>query len=371
MAAVVRESVLKNDADGPIKVKGGLGNNSYFKNSVYQRLATDVVKDIIDDEISKKLDVKSLISTSNNTIVLADLGCAVGPNTFTSMERIIDVIKRKYQSQCPTSAMPEFQVLFNDQPSNDFNTLFISLPPEREYFAAGVPGSFYKRLFPESSLHVAQCHYSLYWLSKVPEELEDKNSPAWNKGRIHYTSAPDVVLKAYAKQWADDFNDFLNARAKEMVPGGLLIVVMPSIPDGMPYSELANGILFNLMASILLDMAKRGLIREEEVDGFNLSIYAAPPGEFAAAVEKNGYFSIEAIGLTNPAPWLTDDVHVDMREFLRHIRAAWEGMFIKQFPSDVVDEFFEQLMLRLPEVFEQMERAYKDKIQSHYVLQRK
>lgn len=38
MAAVVRESVLKNDADGPIKVKGGLGNNSYFKNSVYQVL---------------------------------------------------------------------------------------------------------------------------------------------------------------------------------------------------------------------------------------------------------------------------------------------------------------------------------------------
>ncbi|KDP38137.1 hypothetical protein JCGZ_04780 [Jatropha curcas] len=372
MAALVKETVFNNDADGSIRVKGGLGNNSYFKNSVYQRLATNAVKDIIDDAIFNKLDVKSLLTTSN-TIALADLGCAVGPNTFTSMQNIIDVIKNKYQSQNPNwTTMPEFQVFFNDKTSNDFNTLFTSLPPDREYFAAGVPGSFYHRLFAESSLHVVQSHYAVYWLSKVPEELEDKNSTAWNKGRIHYANATNgEVLKAYARQWAEDFNDFLNARAKEIVPGGLLIVVMPSIPDGMPYSQLANGILFNCLESILVDMARRGVIEEEEVDEFNMPIYAAPPGEFAAAVEKNGSFKIEEMGLANPAPWLTDGVHVDMIEFLRHIRAAWEGMFIKQFPTEIVNEIFQQLTVKLPEVFEQMETAYKDKIQSHYVLQRK
>ncbi|EEF36428.1 loganic acid O-methyltransferase [Ricinus communis] len=372
MAALVRESVLKNDAGSTILVKGGLGTNSYFKNSVYQKLATNVVKDKIEEAITKKLDVRSLLATSSNTIRVADLGCAVGPNTFTCMQNIVNVVKEKYRSQCPTSEiLPDFQVFFNDKTSNDFNTLFTSLPLEREYFAAGVPGSFYQRLFPESSLHVVQCHYAIFWLSKVPDELQDKDSPAWNKGKIHYASAPDEVLRAYANQWAHDFDSFLNARAKEIVPGGLLIVIMPSVPDGMPYSELANGIFFNLLASILLDMAKRGLIREEEVDGFNMPIYAAPPGEFVAGVEKNGHFNIEEIGLTNPAPWLTDDVHVDMIEFLRHIRAAWEGMFIKHFPPNIVDEIFDQLTIRLPEVFESMERAYKDKIQAHYVLQRK
>ncbi|KAK7849230.1 putative s-adenosylmethionine-dependent methyltransferase [Quercus suber] len=56
-------------------------------------------------------------------------------------------------------------VFFNDQFSNDFNTLFISLPPNRQYFAAGVPGSFYGRLFPKASLHFIHSSYALQWLS--------------------------------------------------------------------------------------------------------------------------------------------------------------------------------------------------------------
>ncbi|KAJ9136424.1 hypothetical protein P3X46_033504 [Hevea brasiliensis] len=354
MEALVRETVLKNDVEGPIRAIGGLGANSYFKNSVYQ-----------------KLDVKSLSSASNRTICLADFGCAVGPNTFTSLQSLIDIVKKKYLSQFPNEPMPEFQVFFNDQPSNDFNTLFRSLPPDREYFAAGVPGSFHGRVFPKSSLHVVQSNYALHWLSKVPESLVDKNSPAWNKGKIHYAGASDEVLKAYRERWAEDLNNFLNAR-EEIVPGGMLIVIMPSIPDGMPYSELANGILYSSFESTLLHMSKRGIISEDQVDAFNLPIYAAPPGEFAAVVEKNGCFDIEAIGLTNPAPWLTDDVHVDMKEYVRHIRAPMEGMFTKHFPNEIVDEMFEQLLVnKLPKVFDKMERAYKDKIQSYYVLQRK
>ena len=113
------------------------------------------------------------------------------------------------------------------------------------------------------------------------------------------------------------------------------------------------------------------MIREEEIDSFNLPFYATPPGEFAEVVEKNGYFNIEESGLTNPAPWLTEDVHVDMIEFLGHIRAAWEGMFTKHFTPEVVNEMFEQLTLRLPDISEKMERAYKEKIQAHYVLQLK
>ncbi|XP_065857414.1 loganic acid O-methyltransferase-like [Euphorbia lathyris] len=317
----------------------------------------------------KKLDVESFLSASN-TICVADLGCAVGPNTFSCMQDIIDVVKHKYQTQCPNSSMPEFQVLFNDQTSNDFNTLFATLPPEREYFTAGVPGSFYGRLFPESSIHVAQCNYALHWLLEEPEELQDMNSPAWNKGRIHYTSAPEAVVKAYADQWAKGFNDFLNARSKEIMAGGILIIIMPSIPDDVPYSQVPNGILFDFLTSILLDMAQKGMIREEEVDAFNLPLYAAPPGEIGELIEKNGYFNIESIGLTNPSPWLKDDVHVDLNDYLRHTRAAWESIFFKHFSTTIVTQIFERLRLKLPEIIEPIEKAYRN-IQFHCVLQRK
>ncbi|KAJ6768837.1 CARBOXYL METHYLTRANSFERASE putative-RELATED [Salix koriyanagi] len=343
MATLVNDSILKNDADGPIPVTGGLGTDSYFNHSFFQKIAANVAKDMIEEAITKKLDVKFLLSSSN-TIRIADLGCAVGPNTFDAMQSIIDLM-----ISTPSSNLC--------RPNENTSQL-----PCRVLFT----GDY----FPDSSLHVVYSSYALHWLSKVPEDLEDKNSPAWNRGKIHHASAGEEVLRAYAAQWADDLSSFLNARAREIVPGGIVVIVTHSIPDGMEYSELANGMMYNCMASILLDIAKRGLITEEQVDAFNLPTYAASPGEFVSVVENNEYFNIVTMGESNPSPWLTDDVHVDMNEFVSHIRAAMEGMFSKHFSREIVNEMFEQLEARLSEISVEMESAYKDKIQAFYVLQR-
>jgi hypothetical protein len=222
-----------------------------------QREATNVVKAMTDDAIIKKLDVKKFSSTSENTLRIADLGCSVGPNTFIAMQNIIDVVQQKYQSQGLATHMPEFQVFFNDHASNDFNTLFTSLPPERPYFATGVPGSFYGRLFPESSLHFVHSSYALQWLSKVPEELQNKNSAAWNKGRIHYANAnaPDEVAHAYTSQFTKDMTTFLDTRAKELVVGGLMVLIMPGIPNGIPRSSGLLRVTFDFLGLSLMDMA--------------------------------------------------------------------------------------------------------------------
>lgn len=192
--------------------------------------------------------------STSNTIRIADLGCATGPNTFNAMQDLIDAIVQKYKSLCPTSPLPEFQVYFNDQASNDFNSLFSALPAERQYFAVGVPGSFHDRLFPESSLHFVYTSYSLQWLSALPEELSDKNSPVCNKGRVHYTNAPNEVLNAYSTQFAMDMENFLNARAKEVVPGGMMVMIFAGIPKGKPYSEIPTGIMYDFISRILMNM---------------------------------------------------------------------------------------------------------------------
>lgn len=213
-------------------------------------------KEKIGEAIAEKLDLKILLSTSK-TIRIVDVGCSVGPNTFLAIQNIIESIERKYQAQyLNINQKPEFQVFFNDLTSNDFNTLFSSLPPNRQYFAAGVPGSFHGRLFPEGSIHFFYSCIALHILSKVPEELLDMNSPSWNKGRIHYINAPDEVVNAYATQYAKGIEIFLDARAKEMVSGGMAVMSFPANPTGIPYSQTFTGAMFELLESSLLDMAK-------------------------------------------------------------------------------------------------------------------
>ena len=183
------------------------------------------------------------------------MGCSVGPNTILAMQNIVDALELKYQSQGHNT--PEFQVFFNDDASNDFNTLFTSLPPDRKYYAAAVPGSFYSRLFPNASLHFVFSSYALQCLSQVPKEVLDKSSPAWNKGRIHYSNASPKVFESYAAQYAKNIDCFLNARAQEVVCGGLMAIIVPCRPNGLPRSQ---DTIIDTLGSCLLDMAKKVII---------------------------------------------------------------------------------------------------------------
>ena len=177
------------------------------------------------------------------------------------MENVVKAMERKYHSQsCPNpdSKPLEFQVFFSDRTANDFNTLFKSIPGNRKYFAAGVPGSFHGRLFPESSLHFAHTSHALHWISKIPEELLDKDSPAWNKGRIYYLNSPREVYNAYRSRFYGDVENFLNARAKEIVQGGMMVITAAGCPDGVDSHSDGScfGLTFDLMGSALMDMAK-------------------------------------------------------------------------------------------------------------------
>lgn len=148
----------------------------------------------------------------------------------------------------------EFQVFFNDHVTNDFNTLFKSLPVERKYYAVGNPGTFHCRLFPKASMHFVYSSYSLHWLSKVPPEVLDPRSPAWNKGKIFY--GRKEVEEAYFGQYMKDIDSFLKARSEELVSGGFMALLVPSIPDGVDSSRCAVNALFHMLESALVDMAK-------------------------------------------------------------------------------------------------------------------
>ncbi|VVA33061.1 Hypothetical predicted protein [Prunus dulcis] len=318
-------------------MKGGDGPNSYANNSTYQRGVVDAAKELLSKAIAEKLDIDILLSS--NSFQIADLGCSVGPNTFFAVENIVEAAKFKFQSQGKDSQVPEFQVFFNDHTPNDFNMLFKSLPQNRRYYAVGVPGSFYGRIFPNASIHFVHSSYAIQWLSSVPKVVVDKTSPAWNKGRIHYLNSPEEVARAYEAQYTEDMECFLHARAQEIVYGGLMVLTVPGRPNGSSHSHSSINMSFQLLGSALMDLARKGGVSEEKVDSFNIPIYCMSSQELEAAVERNGSFSIES--MENLPHVSVDDTVSKSQLFAAHMRAGMEGLVKQKFGEEILDELFD------------------------------
>ncbi|KAI3882610.1 hypothetical protein MKX03_007554 [Papaver bracteatum] len=336
-----------------IPMNGGEGTYSYTKNCDIQKSVIDACQVMIEEGIKHKLDIHT---SAQKAFVIADLGCSVGPNTFKAIQNIIKSVNLKCSnpkssissssSSADGKSTPhEFHVFFNDHATNDFNTLFTSLPPERQYLAAGVPGSFHTRLFPRDSVHVIHSSSALHWLSEVPSEVVNINSVAYNKGRIHYRNAGIEVVKAYSAQYAKDMEIFLKARAEEIVGGGLLMLVFPAIPNGTSPSLCTIGILFDLLGSCLMDMAKLGTVSEAKIDSFNFPMYTTFPREAETLFTRNQSFSMERmeeIPFLNPGKNGT----ATPSYYYHHIRAATEGVIESHFGSEIKDELFDRHYLK-------------------------
>lgn len=340
-------------------MNGGDGAYSYTKNSHYQKEASDSVKGMIKDAVIDKLDVEKLISNST-TFTIADLGCSVGPNTFFTVQNLIEAVQNKCSLQGLDSTNIEFKVFFNDQTANDFNTLFASLPAERQYYAAGVPGSFQGRLFPRGSISVAHSSYALQWLSRQPDQL-------MNEGRVHYTGACSDVVRAYSDQFEKDMGVVISARAEEMVRGGIMFLIMPGIPQGLSHSDLPSGVLFNFLGYSLMDLANEGVVEKSAIDNFNLPVYAPTVGEMRKVIEGNGCFSIETMELTNPTSQVGA---INVASLIMHLRAGMEGILTAHFGNSVVDKMFIKISERAQEMSHLLEARYHNSTQLFIVLKR-
>ncbi|KAL1566452.1 gibberellin A4 carboxyl methyltransferase [Salvia divinorum] len=336
----------------------GDGPFSYAKNSEFQKDSANLVKAMIHEAIIEKLD-----GDMSSPVSLVDLGCSVGPNTFLAATNMIEALETK------TSIGLEYEVFFNDHAANDFNKLFASLPPppQRKYHAAAVPGSFHRRLFSRGRITLAYSFFTLHYLSKVPEEISDIKSPAWNDGRIHYTNAgaSPHVAKGYLEQFKRDMRAFLSARGEEIVKGGLMFLIIPGIADGRNHSQSSYAVIFSLLESSVLELANEGVIGKGEVDGFNLAFYFPRMGEAGEVIEEDGCFSVERAEMINPRS------NLSARAIVGHLRAGMEGSFKEHFGESVMEKVFGRALDKADEFSDQLEASLRDSPQLFYVLKRK
>ncbi|XP_068664367.1 gibberellic acid methyltransferase 2-like [Aristolochia californica] len=281
-------------------MQGGNGDGSYAKNSEAPASAITLSKPFILGAIQSMN-----LFPGEPSLRIADLGCATGYNTLATVELVVENLSHRYRVEC--NREPEFEAFFSDLPSNDFNSLFRSLPPAYEdkkqrYFAAGVPGSFYHRLFPKRKLHMALSFSALHWLSKVPEEVLDKRSAAWNKGRAWIDGAKKEVVESYARQSEEDLKAFLRCRREEIVEGGVLFMLMAGRPGSeKPENQLgdpdsrAKHPFTSSMDQAWQDLLNEGLIEEEKRDTFNIPAYMRSVNEVKKAFDECAGFVIKTV----------------------------------------------------------------------------
>ncbi|XBI37169.1 hypothetical protein VPH35_122553 [Triticum aestivum] len=164
-----------------VRMVTGNGENSYAANSRLQEKAILETSPVLHKAIEELC--KSL-SARRSTMVVADLGCSSGPNTLRVVCEVIGAVQFYTRKSEEERRAVEVQFFLNDLPGNDFNIVFRSLEQLEDlggretqpYYVAGLPGSYYRKLFPSRSVHFFHSSYSLMWRSKGRVEKEKLDS---------------------------------------------------------------------------------------------------------------------------------------------------------------------------------------------------
>jgi hypothetical protein len=200
---------------------------------------------------------------------VADFGAAQGRNSLKPMCLAVEKIRRR------TTVSTPILVIHTDLPQNDFGSLFtlVETSPEsylrgaKNVFALAAGKSFYERIFPDGYLSVGWTAISVHWLSKVPCDIPD---------HVYAQRAGQRVRKAHAAQASEDWQRFLGHRARELRPGGELIVVAVTTDHTGNIGES----LMDLTNEPVLAMVEAGFIRPEEYSRMNMPAYHRTMEEF-------------------------------------------------------------------------------------------
>ncbi|GLT31444.1 hypothetical protein SLA2020_061790 [Shorea laevis] len=218
-------------------------------------------------------------------------------------------------------------IYLNDLPSNDFNTLFKGLHQQYEdqysWLFAATTGSFHGQLFPRNTLHVVYCCYGTRWLSRVQRIATEDGLPL-NRGKIYISKTGLFeVSKAYLSQFQEDFFLFLKSRSLELVPEGLMLLVLHGWEVEDPTCR--NGCyIWEILPKAIVELVKKGLIDRK----------------FPTLVEE-GSFTTEYLE-TVPVEVGGTNVWSIPQQKMKNLRAISEPFISSQFGEDLIHKLYEK-----------------------------
>jgi hypothetical protein len=238
-----------------------------------------------------------LFSSNSPLIIIGDYGSSHGLNSFHAMKMIIDYLRE-------TNKLTDNQqilVVHNDLATNDWKTLFEVLQEKKEYYGVASGKSFYEQCLPDNCLSIGYSSSSVHWLSRKPCNLT-------NHFLSTYLDDNDPDRLIFAQQAQLDFTHFLEHRSRELVQGGVLILVIPSV-NPSEHGPSSTGTTMAAMAvlpiQILYECAKALLTPEELLD-YTFPIHHRSFDDFLdhSLYARYSLQLIKAEQFTTENPWL-------------------------------------------------------------------
>ena len=256
----------KSQADNVTMSTGGLYS-----------LATKGAKDVIDIATPRVIQAIESINVSPHGFSISDTGCA---DAGTSLDMIRTVVE-KISSTNPDTPIT---VVYADQPANDFNAL-INIVHGRSEFKSWLDNaknayplvsgsSFYLQAVPDETLDFIFSATAMHWLSSKPCNISN---------HVHMVGANADELESFSAQARKDWQTILLCRAKELKPGGKMVLVNFCRNEHGQHLGNTGGVnMFNTFNEIWQSFLNNGRITVQEFENMTLPQYYHTKEEFAA-----------------------------------------------------------------------------------------
>lgn len=316
--------------------------------------------------ISAPLMLDAIRSTTvepGSVFTIVDYGCADGGTSMPLMYACVEELRKIHGDSLP------IQVVYEDQPVNDFKSLFLRLhdllPGPKSYFldfpnvfvtACGT--SFYSQCLPSNSVQLGFSSTAMHWLRDKPRE---------GKGAFCHLFVEDKeTAEKLKKQAADDWELLMLQRTKEMSPGSTRVHIEIAInEDGQSVgvTKATPVSCFALLRDLWKDLVADGFITQEEYDNTFFSFRIRTTEEFKkpfdcvdSPVRKAGLslvsMEIKMIPCPLKAKWLREggDPKEYAQSYVPNIR-RWSNATFMEGLSDsrsneekekIVDELFKR-----------------------------
>ncbi len=252
-----------------------------MKGGGYYSQSTRGAKDVIDNALGMLTEAAGQIPgpPGELAIHIADFGAADGGTSKQAIYDTIAALRTRFPDR-------QIEVTYTDLPSNDYSILFKNMLGLTEgshgnylqdfpgVFVNAVGIGFHRQLLPDNSLDIGFSATAMHYVSEKPCEIEN---------HVHMVGATGATLAAFAQRAADDWQSILLARARELRPGGRLVLMNFARDANGHYLGNTGGVnMFDTFHRIWRGMRDEGLITQAEYVHASFSQYYRTQEEFRA-----------------------------------------------------------------------------------------